>query len=46
MATHELDRAQSIADCFLILKNGKQLFFGGGSEIGASLAEFYRTATS
>lgn len=46
MATHELDRAQSMCDRFLILKNGKQLFFGSRAETGSSLPEFYRATTT
>ena len=46
MATHELDRAQTASDRFLILKNGKQLFFGTKAEIGDSLSAFYRTTTA
>ena len=46
MATHELERAESISDRFLILKNGKQVFFGSALEIKQSLSDFYRKVTS
>jgi heme exporter protein A len=46
MVTHELDRAEEFSDCFLILKNGKQVFFGHKDEVQGSLAEFYRTKTA
>jgi ABC-type multidrug transport system ATPase subunit len=46
MATHELDRAETISDRFLILKNGKQLFFGSREDMTGKLPAFYRTTTS
>lgn len=46
MATHELERAESISDRFLILKNGKQVFFGASIEVKQSLPDFYRRVTS
>jgi heme exporter protein A len=37
--SHELDRAEQISDCSLILKNGRQVFFGSVNE---ALSELYR----
>jgi len=45
MATHELDRAYEVADQFLILKNGNQVFFGNRNDVGTELHEFYRLKT-
>jgi heme exporter protein A len=45
LTTHELQRAYEIADNFLILKNGRQIFFGHRSEIAPGIEEFYRNLT-
>ncbi len=42
LTTHELHRAYEIADKFLILKNGRQIFYGSRSEIAPEIEEFYR----
>lgn len=46
VATHELERAFELAGRFLILRNGRQVFFGGKSEIESSIQDFYRERTS
>jgi heme ABC exporter ATP-binding subunit CcmA len=46
LTTHELQRAYEIADHFLILKNGKQIFSGRRSEIVPEIEAFYRTVTA
>ncbi|HSE39839.1 MAG TPA: heme ABC exporter ATP-binding protein CcmA [Acidobacteriota bacterium] len=46
LTTHELPRAYEIADRFLILKNGKQIFSGDRSEISSGIEEFYRKLTA
>jgi heme exporter protein A len=46
LTTHELHRAYEIADRFLILKNGRQIFSGQRSEISPGIEEFYRKLTA
>ena len=46
LTTHELHRAYEIADRFLILKNGRQIFSGDRSEISSGIEEFYRKLTA
>jgi len=43
LTTHELHRAYEIADRFLILKNGRQIFWGSRNEIPERIEEFYRS---
>jgi len=44
--THELQRAYQIADYFLVVKNGKQIFFGSRNEVPVEIEEFYRSLTA
>ena len=46
LTTHELKRAYQIADYFLVVKNGKQIFFGARNEIPIEIEEFYRSLTA
>lgn len=46
LTTHELQRAYQIADYFLVLKNGRQIFFGPRDEITVEIEEFYRSLTA
>jgi heme exporter protein A len=46
LATHELERAYEMADKFLILKNGRQLFFGVKEEMKMDLHHFYQNVTA
>jgi heme exporter protein A len=46
LTTHELQRAYQIADYFLVLKNGKQIFFGSRNEVPVEIEEFYRSLTA
>jgi heme exporter protein A len=46
LTTHELQRAYQIADCFLVVKNGKQIFFGSRNEVTVEIEEFYRSLTA
>jgi heme exporter protein A len=46
LATHELERAYEMADKFLILKNGRQAFFGGKEEINMDIHNFYQSVTT
>ncbi|MCI0445099.1 heme ABC exporter ATP-binding protein CcmA [bacterium] len=46
LTTHELQRAYQIADYFLVVKNGKQIFFGSRNEIPNEIEEFYRSLTA
>lgn len=46
MATHELERAGEIADKLLILKGGRQMFFGGPAEMDSEIHDFYRIRTN
>lgn len=45
MATHELKRAAEISDHFLILKAGRQAFYGSREEIDTNIEDFYRIRT-
>jgi heme exporter protein A len=45
MATHELKRAAEISDHFLILKAGRQAFYGSREEIDTNIEDFYRIKT-
>ncbi len=46
MATHELERASEIADKVIILKGGRQMFFGAIAEMDSGIHDFYRLRTS
>ena len=46
MATHELERAGQIADKMIILKSGRQMFFGSPAEMDSEIHEFYRLRTN
>lgn len=46
MATHELERACEIADKMIILKGGRQMFFGNLAEMDSGIHDFYRLRTS
>lgn len=45
-ATHELDRAEQMSDYSLILKNGRQVFFGPNEGIEGTLRELYSRSIS
>jgi ABC-type multidrug transport system ATPase subunit len=45
LTTHELDRAYRLCDHLLILKNGRQAFFGHKDQVTTDIHEFYRTVT-
>lgn len=45
-ATHELERASEIGDKFLILKNGRQVFFGDQEEMKTEVQNFYQAVTA
>jgi heme exporter protein A len=45
LTTHELERAYEMADRFLILRNGRQTFFGPREEITGGIRDFYREKT-
>ncbi len=46
MATHELERACQIADKLIILKGGRQMFFGASAEMDSEIHDFYRLRTN
>lgn len=46
LTTHELQRAYQIADYFLVVKNGKQIFFGSRDQVPVEIEEFYRSLTA
>jgi len=46
IATHELERAFELAQKFLILRNGRQVFFGGKAEMESGIQDFYREKTT
>ena len=46
VTTHELERAYEIADRFLILKNGRQVFYGRKEEIDLEIHQFYESKTA
>lgn len=45
MATHELKRAGEVSDHFLIVKGGRQIFFGSKTELDTDIENFYRIKT-
>lgn len=45
LTTHELERAYRLCDHLLILKNGRQAFFGHKNEVTTDIHEFYRSVT-
>ena len=46
LATHELERAYEIADKFLILKNGRQVFFGAKEALTTDIHSLYQNVTA
>ncbi len=46
IATHDLERSCEIADKLLILKSGRQMFFGAPAEMDSGIHDFYRIRTS
>lgn len=46
LTTHELQRAYKIADHFLVVKNGRQIFWGSRNEVPIEIEDFYRSLTA
>lgn len=45
LITHELERAYQLCDHLLILKNGRQAFFGRKEDVRGDIHHFYRSIT-